>query len=607
MRNKAYSIYDEFDYCYEIQYPANRTTHPDSYSIKIKNYNKLTKDDKVLLVSNIVEFTKYVYWFQSLPCPTYSQQYMSWYVGKIATTTERLMLQAQRGLAKSLTSQILTLWLLIRNKEEKIAVLSATHKRAGDWTTFLLSMLRVLPIAKHLYPNTKQRSSAVSFDVNGCKPSDSPSVGAYSITGQKTGMRATFLIYDDVEIPENSDTITSREKLSKGVREATNLGIANVYRSLALCTPQSSETIYLEMIDRGYRRVVLPAEYPSDITTYSGDLAPFINNILSDNPELVGEPTDERHDRKHLARKKMETTKSEFKLQYMLDTALSDEEKYPLKLRDLIVMDLEPDKAPLKIVYSSDKQNALWEVKHKGFKGDSLFSPRYVSDGNVKEYEGIAMFIDPSGRGSDETAYCITAQLAGRIFLLDFGGIKGGYDIQSLEYLANVAKRFQVQLIQVESNFGDGSFAELLKPVVSRIYKKAYREKELKDERGVFIEDVRAFTQKEKRIIETIEPVLMQHRLIVNKSSLIKDAEKPNQEYRFTYQMTHLTMEANSLSHDDIIDVVEMGVSYWQQVLAKDEQEELNKYKEEQEDLEIQQFLEEMCEVSPSNNIMDNY
>jgi hypothetical protein len=176
-------------------------------------------------------------------------------------------------------------------------------------------------------------------------------------------------------------------------------------------------------------------------------------------------------------------------------------------------MDLDYKSAPVIIEYSSEKRHTLYDLKHKGFKGDFLRQPRYYSQDERADYEGIAMFIDPSGRGTDETAYCVTAHLSGKIFLLEFGGIQGGYEESTLESLARIAKQFKVNIVQVESNFGDGAFAELLKPIMRRIHHCS-------------IEDVRATAQKELRIIETLEPIMMQHRLVVNKKSLDIDKNK---------------------------------------------------------------------------------
>lgn len=558
-------------------YPHETVT----YSHKIKDYRKLTAHDKKRLVNNVKEFVKYVFWWQNLPCPTRDQLYIAQYIKDGVKDKHPSMLQAQRGLGKSLITEIVVMWLLRRNRDEKIVVVSATSGRAESFVNFCYSLIIRIPLLNDLEPKGRDRASTKKLDVGGRVPDDSPSIAAFGVFSAKTGSRASIIIYDDVEIPENSDTAQKRKKILDGVRDTANLGISGVFTETCICTPQSSESVYITLQQEdGFRRTVIPAEYPEDMSVYDGDLAPFISRAIERNPDIVGLATDKRQNMAHLAKQKMKG-KARYKLHYMLDTALSDEEKFPLKLRDLIVMDLEPHQAPVQIAYSSDKSDALWEVKHKGFKGDGFFGPRFTSDDKLAPYQGVAMFIDPSGRGEDETAYCVTAQLNGRIFLLDFGGIKGGYEEDTLAELAEIAKYFKIQLIKVESNFGDGTFAELLKPVVSRIYKTAYRGSYDKNNSGVAIEDVRATTNKETRIVDTIEPVAMQHRLVVNKSSLVRDSEK-NSAYSFTYQFTHIQKIPKCLKHDDLVDVVEMGVAHWSESLARDSELEAERFEKEQ-------------------------
>ena len=595
-----------FDDVYKYNYP---TTNKETvtYSDDIQNYRNLSASDKRILVNDPIEFQRYVFWWQNLPVPTRDQMFMMQHLSAAAISKDQepVMLQAQRGLAKSLTVQILTNWLLLRNKDEKIVVVSATGRRASSFTLFCLNMLNAIPLLNHMYPTGDQRSSGKSYDIANRTPDDSPSVAAFGVTAAKTGSRATFIIYDDVEIPENSDTAQKREKILAGVRDTANLGVSGAFREVCICTPQSAESVYNTMVkEDGFSRVIIPSEYPDDISVYEGDLAKHIQLELEKNPSIVGLNTDPRQNMIHLEKQRMKG-KARYKLQYMLDTTLSDAEKYPLKLSDLIVMDLDNDVAPTHIEYSSEAKHTLFDIKHDGFRGDFIRSPRYYND-QRKEYEGIAMFVDPSGRGTDETAWCVTAQMGGRIFLLDLGGLAGGYDNDSLVSLAEIAKRYSVNLIRVESNFGDGSFAELLKPHVSRVYKSAYRGHEQKITSGVMIEDVRATTQKEKRIIETLEPVMMQHRLVANKKIFIEDAKKDKMEYRFSYQLTHITEVKDSLSHDDLIDVLEMGVGYWTESLARDTEEEKKRYERQEIEKSLDKFREK-CGVKKAKNFMDRY
>ena len=183
--------------------------------------------------------------------------------------------------------------------------------------------------------------------------------------------------------------------------------------------------------------------------------------------------------------------------------------------------------------------------------------------------------------------------LGGKIFVLALAGVKGGYNLDTLTLLANKAKEYKVNIIQIESNFGDGAFAELLKPVVKPIH-------------HCMIEDVRATTQKETRIINTLEPVMMQHRLVINKQVMIQDQDKKD-DYKFTYQLTHITNISGSLKHDDLVDVLEMGVKYWQVTMARDQGEEVKRHREALIDKELEAHMSLFGLHQSVNNVMDSW
>lgn len=568
-----------------------------TYSVRIKDYTRLTKDDKTLLVNNIKEFVKYVFWCLNLPSPTKDQLYIAVYIKNGVRDKEPSMLEAQRGLGKSLITEIVVMWLLRRNRDEKIVVVSATAGRSESFVNFCVALIDRIPLLNNLKPQGRDRQSTKKLDVGGRTPDDSPSIAAFGVFSAKTGSRASILIYDDVEIPENSDTAQKREKILAGVRDTANLGISGVFTETCICTPQSSESVYNTLKNEdGFRRTIIPAEYPEDISVYEGDLAKHITAAIKRNPNIIGMNTDPRQNMAHLAKQKMKG-KARYKLHYMLDTTMSDAEKYPLKLADLIVMDIDSSEAPTKIEYGSEKKLALYDIKHKGFRGDYLFQPRYIND-QREPYTGKVMHIDPSGRGTDETSYSISGVLAGKIFLLDFGGVKGGYEDPTLRDLAQIAIRFKVNEIVVESNFGDGAFTELLKPIVSEVSKEY-------DGKSIMISEIRSTQQKEKRIVEALEPVMMQHRLVVSKQALLKDQEKKS-DYSFTYQMTHVTEERGSLKHDDIIDVVGMNVAYWVKNLAQSQKEQAEYYEKEKLKKNLEEFMKK-CGVKTARNVLDRY
>jgi hypothetical protein len=158
--------------------------------------------------------------------------------------------------------------------------------------------------------------------------------------------------------------------------------------------------------------------------------------------------------------------------------------------------------APVKVSWGSSPEQLAQRLPMVGLAGDRLYRPMFVSKDFAK-YKGVVMAIDPSGRGGDELAYAVIAMLNGYLYVLDCKGLKGGYSDVNLETLARVAKRHQVKHIIVEENFGDGMFTKLLTPFLTRIYPCS-------------TEEVKHSIQKEKRIIDTLEPVMNQHRLMVS-------------------------------------------------------------------------------------------
>jgi hypothetical protein len=184
---------------------------------------------------------------------------------------------------------------------------------------------------------------------------------------------------------------------------------------------------------------------------------------------------------------------------------------------------------------------------------------------DVMQYTGAVMAVDPSGRGTDETSFAIIKYLNGYLFLLSVGGFKDGYSDGVLQQLANKAKLYNVHEVVVESNFGDGMFSKLFAPVLNRTH-------------PCTLTEVRHSTQKEARIIDTLEPVMMRHKLIVDKQLIIDDyaVYEMKQQYSLFYQLTRLSRERGSLAHDDRLEAVAMAVSYWVEQMDRDEQRGLD-------------------------------
>jgi len=515
----------------------------------------------------------------NLPNPTPIQYDISDYLQDEAE--RRIVIEAFRGVGKSWITSAFVCHQLLLNPQENILVVSASKTRADDFSTFTLRLIHEMPILAHLKPREGQRMSKISFDVAPAKASHAPSVKSLGITGQLTGSRAGIIIADDVESANNSQTQMMRDKLAETIKEFEAV-LKPGGRIIFLGTPQTEMSIYNLLDERGYKTRIWPARYPDDrLKTAMGyKLAPVIADVY----DKENFPTDpDRFDGDDLLEREASYGKSGFALQFMLDVSLSDADKYPLKLNDFIVMSGPSSwkEAPVSVQWASGKEqiDSVKQLPNLGLKADYWAAPMNTSPETAK-WDGSVMSIDPAGRGKDETAYAVVKMLKGQLYLTAAGGLKNGYSEESLEVLSKVAKEQQVNKIVVESNFGDGMFTQLLKPILTRTH-------------PVHIEEVRHNVSKEKRMIDTLEPILNQHRLVVDDKVILQDYQaEVDLKYKLFYQLTRLTRDKGSLIHDDRLDALSIAVNYWVETLDRDIQQAVEDHKNDLLKEELDKFME---------------
>jgi len=539
-------------------------------------FNKTTSLGVPIEKDPLTDFRKFLFvvWDHlNLPKPTDVQYDIAKYVQH---GPKRSIIEAFRGVGKSWITSAYVVWLLYMNPQLNILVVSASKTRSDDFTTFTLRLLKEIPVLAHLIPTEDQRQSRISFDVGPAAASHAPSVKSVGVTGQLAGSRADVLIADDIEVPNNSATQGMRDKLSEAVKEFDAI-LKPDGRIIYLGTPQNQESLYNKLPDRGYELRIWPARYPSEdqMIGYGDKIAPLIVSRLENDKDLLGISTDpDRFSDFDLMEREASYGRSGFSLQFMLDTRLSDAERYPLKVGDLVVMDVPIHEGPEKVLWASDDQHIIQELPNVAFNGDHYHKPMFLPDSFV-EYSGSVMSIDPSGRGKDETGYAVVKMLNGYLYVRRCGGVAGGYTEEALQKLAVIAKEEEVNEIIVESNFGDGMFNQLMLPVLGKIH-------------PVTMSEVRHNTQKEKRIIDVLEPVMNQHRLVVDKKVIQQDYDScqnlpPEQalRYQLMYQMTRITNDRGALTNDDRLDALAMAVQYWVDAMAQDAEHKIQSRREE--------------------------
>jgi hypothetical protein len=140
---------------------------------------------------------------------------------------------------------------------------------------------------------------------------------------------------------------------------------------------------------------------------------------------------------------------------------------------------------------------------------------------------------------------------------------KDGYSDNTLLDILRGCKKFNVTKLLIETNFGDGMVAELFKKHLQQT------------KQAIDVEEVRANVRKEDRIIDALEPVLNQHRLIMDRSVVEWDfnsnKDAPPEDrllYMLFYQMSRMCREKGAVKHDDRLDSLAQGVKYFTDALS---------------------------------------
>jgi hypothetical protein len=511
---------------------------------------------------------------------------------------DRSITAAYRGLGKSFASGGYALWRLRHDPfTEKVLIPAATAEKAEEVATFMARCIRDVDILRCLEPRPDGRSSIKAFDVGPAVIDQSPSVRTVGILSPSlTGKRCTLALPDDIETLNNSITPLKQERLAQAVteleaiikpddpgfdanapRDFTAAGQRQVFpRQIRyLGTPHLESSLYLRLVrERNYAIRFWPARFPNPAAAdewdcYEGSLSPAIAAAVEENTALAGEPTDpERFGHEELLKREMRMTRASVQLQFQLNCRLSTLDRYPIRLGDLIVMDLDAKALPEVIGWSSEHR--IPDLVCVGLGADRYYHRPALLQGWVPQAETwrCVLAIDPSGRGSDELAWAVVAELNGNLFLLESGGTTRGYEPAVLQLLAEKAQRWKVNTVVAESNMGDGMFTALLQPAMTKLHPCA-------------IEEVRVSQQKERRIVDTLAPLVQQHRLVVSADVIRRDYHEAERDPEnghqrsLLYQMSRITVERGALVFDDRIDALALAAKFFTDAAAQDQKLQL--------------------------------
>jgi hypothetical protein len=482
----------------------------------------------------------------------------------------RSQIQAMRGCGKSVIACVYCAWLWYCNPTIRIVVVSSVAKKANEFAGLVKQILDKAALLEHLRPDPdegvtmrhgkkiqslkKQKNAEDCFDIRGCGPGKDPSFSAYPVFGGWTGSHPDVIIPDDVEIPENSLTVLKRERLFEKLRECESL-VMEGGQVLYMGTPQTEESIYTKLDNAGYKIRRWPSELPDpEDEVRSHNVSPWLIHRVRQG-EAIGSPSyPERFPLSRLIEKKAQGL-AYYNLQFLLDTSLADEERYPLKLRNLIVLDTPIDMAPSNVLWGTAQR--ITHIDYVSFTGDHLHTPAFVEEA-WQPFNAKVMYIDPAGSGADKVGYCVLGFLNGLFYIMDVGGLEGkGTSDAIMIKLSKIASTYGIQKVIVESNWAgskdESTYARLLQPHMAK----------WNGPTQIGTKYVKG--QKERRILDCLEPLVNNHRIVIS--------EKAAKCSSFTYQFTHITRDAGSLGHEDELDAVYGAVAEFADLAVLDPEE----------------------------------
>lgn len=462
-----------------------------------------------------------------------------------------------------------------------IGIVSKSRKSAAETLGLIKKLYREVWFLQHLYPidDPHARDNSEEFDVAGRpKGQRNASIWTAGMESQLPSKRAHRVFGDDVEDATNTVTLEARQTLLKRTREFDNIASFGERRVTYVGTYHHEESVYLGLINEGYqfRTWPLVAPHPDDKVV---GLSPLIQKKMREGnlkPSTAKDTYDgdlvrlSRYPHDYPAEKKARGM-SNFAMQFMLVASLGNALRYPLRLQNLIVFDTANNRAPVAIAWGKNHgqgmSTAIEDIRSNGFGTDALYGPIF-HDKNWLPFTGVKMWIDPSGRGADKTGYAIVAHLGAMLYALDLGGLSdhtgSGHSSEVLHRLIVTAKTHNVRDIHVEDYGLQSTFAQLLEPIAREHFTEANADPAHPDGWRCSINLTRpstSTTSKENRILDVLEPIFAQHRLVVSRSVA--------QNQKLQYQITRITRQRGCLQHEDELESLANACWLWQNSLNR--------------------------------------
>ncbi len=474
------------------------------------------------------------------------------------------VLQVFRGAAKSTIYAVYKAWKLYRNRRLVSLIWAADGQLAKKLTRDTINVLRRHPLCLGMLPT---KPGAQMFWVNGAVDPRNASMTAVGVNQNVTSARAEDIDYDDIEVPKNIKTQEARESLRSKIQEATFILVPGGQETF-VGTPHTTESIYPEQIAAGAASLKIPLfehsiRYERETKRQTRYRVPFMKQVGDDgfyvitgihkfarmlregvdyiieaNQVVLSTPPDgvldiyagcawpERFTRDDIEKRRRKTrTLNYWDSQYMLEAKpLSEVRLDPARIVPYAAQPL---------FRRANNAESMWLGKVRIVGASCRWDP---SSGKLRsDLSGVGVVLqDEAGVRYVQAAEGLTGEVAE--FAEDGKTITGGQVWQ----LCDLVERYCLPRVSVETN-GIGGFA----PAVLRACLK---------QRGLrcAVVEVTSTANKNKRILETLEPLLLSRGMLWAHVDVLKGPLWP--------QMRDWN-PAVSEQPDDLLDAVSGAIS----------------------------------------------
>jgi hypothetical protein len=429
---------------------------------------------------------------------------------------ELLELMLPRGHAKSTILEVFNAWLYYCWPRCRILHQSESDGTALKTSRGTQNVLRHHQLTRGMLPDAQ--GTVEQWWVAGAFEHDPRNASMYAkgILSNTTSSRADFVQNDDIEVPRNIGTPEAREKLRYRLGEQVHIAVPGAPK-LYVGTPHTHDSIYDEVRKLGANAMIVPmfqqahrieraerARYeigfaPEYMFAGIGRGARLLREhidyrvegdvlvLAAPGGELLdcyaGAAWPERFDRDEMQKRRRETrTLNEWDSQYQLQSKPVTQVR--LDPARIVPYDVQPT------FRRANGAESMWLGKQQIVGAACRWDP---SSGKLKsDVSGVGVALqDEAGRRYLQAILALTGEVAE--FAQDGKTIIGGQVWQ----LCDVIERYSLPRVTVETN-GIGGFA----PTVLRACLKQRRLR-------CGVVEVASTTNKNKRILETFEPLLL--------------------------------------------------------------------------------------------------